>query len=383
MNYQELFSEIFSHHKERMKRNYHKEDPEEISPNEKAILTGFSKLPCKLDIIEVNLDENNPSKRGCLLKYDLTSLEESKITIHDIIECNTEELKKALQKNFCLSENRSEVLSTEINKAKSTAGFPLEDAYVHFLDYDIKENFDKFKDEMTSPFYPFFTDYFAQKYNTVEKIDFNKLYELLPEKTIPISEYLKPDLRGSAYTIEELQKQVSSLSLIPKVPDTVKSMFKTAKDLYVLSFFNYQLFTVASHYSLLSFDTALEYRFITDIGNKAQIHYEDEIQELTNPTYSKIFSRLQNQKRKQNWKLYKVRVNGKKFPMSSNELISYLMANGIIPKWQANIFQAIKKLRNSMTHIDHTSTFAPSMAYGMLESLCYSINIMFHNDKNH
>lgn len=379
MDYQEIFSKIFTDFKEKITKTYSKDDPDEISPNEKAILIGVSKLPCKIDILELIPNDISSSESYCIVKYNLEFLGKLNIIIHNSIQFKKDELKNALHQYFDESDESSEFISEQIIKDNQILGFPQETSFIQFLNYDLKTNFDKFMDHTFSPFYSTFLDYFVQKFNTDKIIDFNQLYELIPKKVIPVSEYLKPDWRGNDYSIEDLQEQMNNLLLIPNVPDVVKSMFQIAKDLYVLAFFNYQLFTVASHYCLLTFDSALEHRFIVDLGKKAQLQFLNENHEFTDPTYSQIFRFLQNQKHTKKWNLNKVTVNGKKFPMSSNQLVKYLIDNKIILKWQGNMFQELKKLRNSMTHVESSSTYPPNMAYGELRQLCHWINFLFHN----
>lgn len=100
--------------------------------------------------------------------------------------------------------------------------------------------------------------------------EFNEKYDLEVDEIIPEEEFLQRDERFDTMfgdiSFEELQKTILHIQLIPPVPDNVKDLFQNAKKIYLFSYFEWDLFTYAQHYSLLAIEASLRLKHEETFG---------------------------------------------------------------------------------------------------------------------
>jgi len=184
-----------------------------------------------------------------------------------------------------------------------------------------------------------FGDKILEKFE--KRIDYNTKYGLKSDPVLPISELLKKDIKFSPFvkvdksgesheiTLEDLQKSVCDIQLIPTVPEGVRKVFNAAKRLHIFGYFEYYFFTISQHYAFLALESALRNR------------------------YNEV-----NCKHKKFTKLY--------------EIIKELVQKGIIPKGEANRYDAGRHLRNSLSHLSNPPILTPTSS--LLKRVAYQIN---------
>lgn len=374
-----IFANAFDLVKTNIERNYQKDDPERITPNERAILTGTAKLPCKVEIIDVDCSKSNLPEidNMCqIIKYDLTKLGKLDITYHGTVFFDKNDICQSLVDKFKESVDHAKFIADLLIKHPGKSGFPSDDdsTYIEFTDYDIRKNSKKFLEDLPHTFYSSFSDYFVKQFKIEKEIDFNSLYQLKSDPILSPLELLKSDPR-STISLENLQIAISKIQLIPEVPDSVKSEFQYAKDLFVFSYFKYEFATLADRSALFAYEIAMKQRYVQSLKGKATITHKSEvIHEITNPTYSQISDFLYHIKKTKKLDFGNILVNGEKFPFKMKEVIEWLVRNGN-PKWKLELYDAGRRLRNSLAHPENKSVFPPSAT--MLRNIAQDINEMF------
>ena len=100
----------------------------------------------------------------------------------------------------------------------------------------------------------------------MSEIDFNLKYGLSPdpilsrEDLLTIHSLTRGFVRldtGQPPSFEDVQQLLSTILLIPLVPEDVRRTFGLAKRLFVFAHFEYGFFTVSQHYSYLALEAAV------------------------------------------------------------------------------------------------------------------------------
>jgi hypothetical protein len=196
-----------------------------------------------------------------------------------------------------------------------------------------------------------------------------------PDPILPASELLKYGqplanaVTREPPTLEDWQAMVNDIVLIPQVPDSVSRTFRVAKQLFVFSYFVYAFSTVSQHYAFLALEAALQARWCATLPPRTVVEFRNggRTECQRRPTHKDLYRLWQVDK--------KIRVNGERFPHSTNELLRALLKKGIISTWQQERIEAAINLRNSLSHLE----FAPIMpaSAGALVVTAELINAMF------
>ena len=187
--------------------------------------------------------------------------------------------------------------------------------WVWVLPYDILEK----RNEYIADFICWFSLTFGSKIweRFERKIDYNSKYGLKSDAVLPFDEFLKKDETFRSFvkldrsgikheiTVEDLQKSVSDIQLVPNVPEGVMRVFNAAKRLYIFGYFYYYFFTISKHYAFLALESALRNR------------------------NSEIFGKPKNFK-------------------SLNMIIEELVRNGTITQAEAKIYDSGRYIRNCL-----------------------------------
>ena len=221
---------------------------------------------------------------------------------------------------------------------------------------------------------------FIQRFK--KEIDYNSIYNLKDDPTIPFSEITKKEpilnsVRRSWRSVEDPQKNIRNIHLIPTVPEAVKSVFQVAKELYVFGYFKYSFFTVSKHYAYLALESAIVNRYELSFPKQVVISYKDEKETMDFPTHQKIWDLCKSKK----WNFRELKVNGESFPYSRNKIIEWMFEKGIIGKWEKRVyFENLISLRNSFSHL--TSHIIVMPDYQTLAIVATNINKLFHEKKD-
>lgn len=379
-----IFSDAFDFVKKDITQYHSHKDPEEMSPAERALVLGINKLPLPVEIIDVEVDtQTYPHLKDniCqLVRYNSSKIGENQVKYCGRVPATKNAISIAMIEYFGISSKDALSVAENLTKNFEYTGFSFDDgSHIQFTRFDIRNNTKEFAEDLRSLFYSSLNDYIINKFMTDKGIDFNKLYQLKNDPILSSDELLKPDPRSEHLTLEYLQSIISTIQLIPEVPESVRIEFQRAKDLLIFSYFIYEFSTLSDRSALFALEVAMRYRYLQSLKGKAVITYENQIvHELTDPTYSQISDFLYNMRRNKKWKSKGVKVNGEKFPSSVTELINWLGRNGI-PKWKLQFYDAGRKVRNSLAHPEHASIYPPSN--GMLLRIAYDINELFSSKK--
>ena len=341
--YSIYFSEFFENVKEEYMESIGFKEADELSSGELAFRDAITSLPCPVKVVRLKIDtkkyKDAENDVYHLIAYDFSNFGESSVRYYGEIDLDEIEKYIELLKDFNLDQHTI----NELKKFSLTGyGDPNRWYWVWIIPYDILENTEEYARNFIHSFWMTFRDKILQKFE--RKIDYNSKYGLKSDIVLPLSELLKKDKlvssvviideygRERAITIEELQKSIRGIQLIPSVPKEVKKVFDAAKKLYIFGYFEYYFFTISQHYAFLALESALRNR------------------------YNGIYGRP------------------KKF-IDLNKIIKKLVEKGIIPKGEEKIYDVGRDLRNSLSHL--TNPPITTLSSIILERIAYQINQIY------
>lgn len=199
-------------------------------------------------------------------------------------------------------------------------------------------------------------------------VDFNAKYGLKPDPVLAAQELLQPNFlsagfarvdTGQLLSLEDWQEQLSTILLIPPVPETVRRTFGIAKRLYLFGYFEYGFYTVAQHYAFLALEAAVYSRWVRTLPNPATIQAGDhQPQQMPEPTHYKMFEIWESCDRK-------LRVEGEPFPNSVSKVLGRLEAKGIVRPDERVRLDAAMDLRNTFSHLEFAPVVTPAVLDGI------------------
>ncbi|HEY9245207.1 MAG TPA: hypothetical protein VIO11_00020, partial [Candidatus Methanoperedens sp.] len=178
-------------------------------------------------------------------------------------------------------------------------------------------------------------------------------------------------------TIEDMQKDICAIQLIPTVPEDVKKIFKAAKDLYIFGFFRWYFFTISNHYASLAIESAIRHRYNQWLGEKVVLTCKGGSlrYEMIKPSYEKIFDFCRRNK-KQGWNYSKLMVDGEDFPWKMEFLYDWFLEKGIQTKWQISRLKLTINMRNELSHLETIKILGPNSSG--LKLVAEQINALYH-----
>ena len=351
-------------------------------------------LPCLVKILELRVDTERHKHIGdevCqFIGYDFSKVGAPSIAYCGIIDADdTNGFNKFLAEEFALPP--SEELARSFCCDLATTYFSdtaRPDIHFQFPRYDIRRKPEQYVDDLLQliSWVPLSSET-KQKFWEKE-VDYNALYGLAEEPILPMSKIIEKDPTFGAFvtlswgesigiTIEDLQKHISDIQLIPQVPDRVKRVFRIAKELYIFGYFRYILFTVSAHYAYLAMESAIKNRYAASLGDKAILTNQKGHQyEIRPPSWERIFKFCKRHE-KEGWNARKIKVNGEAFPSSMRSLLDWLVENKLVPKWERPQYNAGVFLRDSLSHLESPYVFMPSAQ--TLRTTAAKINKLYSN----
>lgn len=382
----EFFDEVFNELRIKFKEIYPFEEDGEVSPDVLTLRDAIFKLPCPVKVLELRFDNAQfvqvKDGIGHILRYDLSRIGEKQIEDYGVIDVeNRDVLKSVLIDKFGFAEN----IVVDFISSFKQAGIwePELDYYIHFAKCDIRRYSEKYLFELLQIFLSNIETQLIKKFK--REIDFNSLYNLREDKVLPWEVFTTRetilDTHYGRPTVEDLQKDICAIQLIPTVPDEVKMIFKSAKDLYVFGYFQWYFFTISNHYSYLAIESAVKHRFNQWLGEKVVLTCKkgNLSQEMIKPSYEKI-SDFCWQNWKQGWNCRKLKVRGEDFPYSMTRLLDWLLRKGIQTKWQRDMLKLAIDNRNALSHLEFVTIQWPNPSG--LKIVAEQINTLYHQNMN-
>lgn len=385
----EFFDEVFNELRMKFKEFYPFEDDGDVSPDVVALRDAIFKLPCPIKVLELRFDTAKFAQVkdgiGYILRYDLSGIGDMQVEDYGVIDVeNRDTLKSILIDNFDFPET---TVADFVLDFKTIGLWDSEklDYYIHFAQYDIKRYFDKYLSDLLQIFLYNIDTQLIPKYK--REIDFNSLYNLVADKVLPWEVFTtrEPilDHLFRKPTIEDLQKDICAIQLIPTVPEEVKRVFEAAKDLYIFGYFRWYFFTISNHYSYLAIESAVKHRYNQWIGEKVVLTCKGKkgslSHEMIKPSYERITD-FHWQNRKQGWNIDKLKVNGEDFPKNMRLLLDWLLKAGIQTKWQNDRLKFAIDMRNALSHLENVKIQMPNSSG--LKNVAEQINTLYHQNMN-
>jgi len=392
--WEDYFNIAFQKVKAKFSEIYPAEEAGELPPAILGMKNFVHSLPCPVTILELRVDTERhkhiEDKICQLIGYDFSKLGDLSVAYRSIIDAgDTKGFNKFLVEEFGLLP--SETLARSFCGDLTTTYFSdtdRPDTHFHFPRYDIRREPERYVDDLLQlmSWVPLSSET-AQKFWEKE-VDYNALYGLAEDSILPMSRITGKDPIFGAFvklsggeaigiTIEDLQKHISDIQLIPQVPEAVKRVFRTAKDLYIFGYFRYIFFTVSAHYAYLALESAMKHRYAASLGDKAILtNPKGQQYEIRPPSWERIFEFCKHH-RKEGWSARKIRVNGEAFPSTMPSLLNWLVANKLVPKWERPQYDAGVNLRHSLSHLESPSVFTPSAQ--TLRTMAEKINKLYSN----
>jgi len=338
--YTTYFGEFFEKLKKEFVKGIGNKEADEFSSEELAFRDVISALPCPVSVVRITIDAKKytEAKNNVyhLIKYDFSNFGESSIKYYGGIDLDEIEKYRKLMKDFNLNQNEIKELKSFKLRGYGDTEFWY---WVFAIPYDILEKREEYITDFIKLFWITFGYKLLEKFE--KRIDYNTQYGLKSDPVLPPSELLKKDIAFSTFvkvdkygesheiTLEDLQKSVCDIQLIPTVPEGVREVFNAAKRLHIFGYFEYYFFTISQHYAFLALESALRNR------------------------YNEV-----NCKHKKFIKLY--------------EIIKELVQKGIIPRGEANRYDAGRKIRNFLSHLSNPPILIPTSS--LLKRVAYQIN---------
>ena len=338
-------------------------------------------LPPLIHVIEVVKLKGIEKKIGFLIKYDYSKLNSESVEYCGLVKCENN-LVKAASSKFNLKEEDMrfgiEDICSEFTPISTWE--PTRSWQLHFVPGDIiKEPEIFYKEWERLVIFHREVPILSEKFRRGRFENYNEIYGLEPDPILSFDELTKPNPTNVlfSYGIENLQKRIADLQLIPQVPKEIKTTIKRAKDLYLFGYFRYDFFTISSHYAYLGLEAAVKTRFIQSLGKKVVLtdRKKRELRyEMNRPTFFDIEDFCRKSKE---WDIRTLEVNGGPFPYNRTKLLEWLEKNHLIRKWEKGSYDAGLNLRNYFSHLERPSTMMPDSK--MLHVIINEINYMFHN----
>lgn len=339
-DYTNYFGEFFENLKKEFEKSIGHKEADGLSSGELAFRDAISSLPCPVNVVRITIDikKYQEAKNNVyhLVRYDFSDFGVPSVNYYG--EIALDEIEKHKELLDCFDLDRHGI--NELKRFKLVGyGDPEHWYWVWARPYDILE-----EPEMHArDFMRFFGTTFG--YKILEKfekrIDYNAKYGLKSDPVLPLSELLKKDITFRPFvkvdksgepheiTLEDLQKSVCDIQLIPTVPEGVRKVFNAAKRLHIFGYFEYYFFTISQHYAFLALESALRNR------------------------YSEIYGKPKN---------------FTKLPVIIKELVQ----KGIILKGEAKLYDAGRCLRNCLSHLTDPPILIPTSS--LLKRVAYQIN---------
>lgn len=378
----EFFGKIFAQVKKRLTEHYGLEEDGSGPPDIVALRKSVDSLPFAIKIVEVRINtakyQNITDKDSQLMMYDFSRLGNLIVEYCGSIDVDDKsKLAEILTSDFGLKESDVKGFIRgfypELNTLAWLDPERYPDSYIVFTQGDIRKNPNEFAFQLATDFSMFFGDMIARKFKM--DVDYTAQYSLKPDSILSTEELLKRDSTYPNMTVEDLQKMVSGIQLIPSVPEAVQRIFRNAKELYIFGYFRYNFFTISQHYAHLALESAIKNKYAQSWGEEMVLRNKrgKEVK-MRNTGYEDIISYCYTHR---GWNPHGMSINGKKFAYTKEELGQWLVEQGLITKWEKRLCLRGLELRNLLSHQTRAPIHLPGHAHSSLVEMANLINRLY------
>jgi len=409
MEWDEFFRSSFQEVKRRLAERYRLEDDGSGPPKFVALRDMIDRLPCPVRVVELRFDQTRHPhlhQEVCpVIAYDLTNLGLGTVQALGVVDAydhaKVVDALTAAGLPFAVAQSFSDELRGD---AKIIASLETEGPHValQFVLDDPRKDPDEFVWSLTM----LLEDWLETILPPIEPTDYLALYNLQPLPVLSRQKLLAahPSTRSFArwtgtsfqpLTLDELQCRISREVLIPTVPEAVQRVFTRARELYVFGYFSYEFFTVAQHQAALALEVAVKHRYCQALGNTVALRtWDGKETVLHRPDYDRLWRAWKEAERgltkeAGRWptangapsRAAALTVSGAPFRASLPELLAWLVENKIITKWERNVCDHYRQVRNWLSHPLYGSVLPPGYALSAIRDVAQLINKMFHGVK--
>lgn len=377
MKWTDFFNRFFDEVKKVVLAQYRLEEDDSGPPETLMVREAVANFPCPLRIAEIKIDleKHKHVEDGLcqITRYDFSELGTAggAVEYYGIFDEEDLKLKELLEKKFGLS-----FPFEEFREFRTQGWFDDKiEFYVQFPLYNIKNNFERFVSDFLAIPFNSLAGRMRRGFN--RSVYWNSRFNLKPDPVLSASEITRMDRTLGGFLpfsegagIEELQRDICDILLIPNVPDPVKEVFRRAKDLFTFGFFRYRFFAISLHYSYLALESAVRHKYYQSLGEKVLLSEKGETVEMRRIDHQTVI----NLCKRKGWDIRKLRINNQKFPVSGKALVNWLLRKGIIKIWEKKLCDSGMDSRNIMSHITHPPTLPPGYGVRALEFVADIIN---------
>ena len=381
-----LFEKTFSKSKKNIRSRCPINSDGSGNPKSVTIHHILDSFPCGIKVLYVTPETTHPLiEDNCctLMHYDVTRMKQKDVDFLGTLNLCDESLTRIVDSEFHISDYDNSIenvlcsylyLSSDgINQIDNCYSFP----------YDVRKNIKRFQQD----FRPHFENIVSQMSVSVNiEPDFNKLWHLKNDRIYTESELTSQDRRLASFrvlinnktvqpTIQDHQQAIASLQLIPEVPETIKTIIERAKKLYIYAWYQYDFFTISTHYSVLALESAIKARYFSHFQHNVVITNKKEEEHTFGGTVG--YEDVLEYCRRNKWDFKSLCINNERFRYSMKSLRDWLVHKKIITKWERDICENRLEIRNHLSHQNFPPTYLGSSARRSLESVIFLINRMF------
>ena len=215
------------------------------------------------------------------------------------------------------------------------------------------------------------------------RLDFTSIYKLEPSIEREVSTLLKdrpffsivsnPTTPGDYRHLRDRERRVAAIRLIPPVPESVRTTFEIAKNLFVYASFYHYFETAGKHYAFLAVEAGLKSRWCQSIQWPATVTSKGGDSTVVDyPSYDNLIRRVV--------RTFKSRkgltVNSETLPRTSPALVDALLSKGMLTKWYAGRIKSALTLRNIYSHREFGTI--DMMGVDDLQRIAEILNTLFH-----
>jgi len=338
--YISYFKEFFSKIQDEFDKSIHFKDESDLSHTILAFRRAIYAFPCPIRVLKLNVDTNKHTNAKNeiyhLVLFDFTKFGKSVVNYYGQIKLEDIQGHQSLLQKFYFEEEDIKLI-----KGLEKLSFISYDPWilVELIPYDIISEPNKYVSEFLESFKSRFYGNIIENFDVT--INFDEKYNLKPDPILIDSELLKKSPEFDSFgtsdefgnnrkiTLQDIQREINQIQLIPHVPPEVVRVFNGAKRLFLFGYFEYYFFTVSQHYAYLALESALKNKY-----------------------------RLYGNPKK---KLVKI--------------IDELGDKGVISNYYKTIFHTIRRLRNNLSHLTRPPVAMPNSR--TLQNIAYYINCLF------
>lgn len=384
-----LFEVVFQKAKEHLLNHYTLEEDGSGHPRVVAMRKVIEQLPCAVKVLELEIDRGkykHLTNDLCpLVSYDFSRMNNLSVQYLGRVSPRDKKFKEILRNEFHIKDTEGFIQQFEDYRI---SGYWEEDlsGNIQLLFYDPRKDLNQFVYDFIILFDFDYAPVLAGRIKM--DVDYNEVYGLKPDpilseaelltKYVGMNSFVRLDKEQSrSITVEDLQRDVAHIQLIPNVNEHTRRVFDRAKKLYIFAWYVYDFFPVSHHYAALALESAIKHRYYAHFGGNVKI-----VNKLGKEAVMSVFDHAKilefcKRNKKDGWDVGSLKVNEEKFAYGIHDLLDWLVKNKFITSWERRMYENILWSRNYLSHQTFSPIYPASWPLTAIRDVAYLINKMF------